>query len=274
MPLLGWANNLFHDSSLTADRSDLRSEVGKFLGFGFSESEWSSDNSQIVNYIVEAGQRQFYFPPPLPGRTVAHKWSFLRPTATLVTVSGTDDYEMPTDFAGIDGEFTYATSEGYVPIPVIGEWQIRDRRQYSTSNGKPRLAAIRPKATSGTVGQRFEVLLWPCPDAVYNLTYRYVSLPDKMTDTNRFPLGNVPHGETLLASCLAIAEERYNDVSGVQRRYFMERLAASVAFDTQNTAPERLGYNGNPRSTPWGRKYDTPYTRIHNNYVTLADGSM
>ena len=50
--------------------------------------------------------------------------------------------------------------------------------------------------------------------------------------------------ETVLASCLAVFELRQNNVTeGPQQRLFMERLAASIAYD-RKLKPLQLGYNG------------------------------
>jgi hypothetical protein len=271
MPLLGWLNNLFHDSTLTVDRNDIHSAVGFFLGYSRTTSSWSAAQLEDVNAVVEAGERQFYFPPVLPGKRTAHKWRFLSPTATLTTVSGTADYEMPADFGGMVGDLTFGESEGYWPLPRIAESEIRRKRQYNTGSGQPQLAAVRPKASDGDAGQKYEILLWPDTDGVYNLTYRYIALMNKMSDTNRFPLGNAPHGETILASCLAVAEERLDDKRGVKWQRFMERLAASVSHD-ELQAPERLGLNRNDTITDTAGRYRHGEW-FHSHTVTYQGGT-
>ena len=53
----------------------------------------------------------------------------------------------------------------------------------------------------------------------------------------------MPHAETILESCLAIAEQRMENQSGIHSQKFVERLTASVAHDKQYYTPERGGYN-------------------------------
>ena len=52
------------------------------------------------------------------------------------------------------------------------------------------------------------------------------------------------HSETILESCLAIAEQRLENSSGIHTQKFQERLAASCAMDRQLQTPDTMGYNG------------------------------
>lgn len=242
------------ESTLSIDYDTLRQEVGYFCGVGRVIANWSSVNADLIDGIVQAGLRQFYYPPPLPedvarsaGVAKGHEWTFLRPVTTLATVAGGFDYTLPDDFGGLDGSMTFdPDDDGYESIRQVGEAQIRHLQHGSPSSGIPRLCAVRPKTTTGTTGQRFELLLFPTPNAVYTLSYRYNVLPSKLTQSAPYPYGGSAHSETLLQSCLAIAEQRAdNDAEKLYHyKLFLDRLRASIALDNNRNRQEFFGYNG------------------------------
>lgn len=59
---------------------------------------------------------------------------------------------------------------------------------------------------------------------------------------NQLP-GGSQHGETIIASCLAIAEEYGETPSTRYRELFVQRLLASIAIDGQGWTAENLGTN-------------------------------
>ena len=152
-------------------------------------------------------------------------------------------YDLPDDYGGINGGFTFTSDTLYDTVRVVSEKQIRELMQGRTVNGYPQYCAIRPKSTSGTTGQRFEVMFYPRPDSSYTLEYSYIPLLYELTDTYTYPWGGEPHTETIMESCLAVAELRRDDTIGVHYEAFMERLKASVDYDRVANAPEFLGYN-------------------------------
>lgn len=70
--------------------ADLREAVGRYLGYGADSANWGSASSAdtqayVIEKIIQAGVRQFLFPPPLPGERQAHAWGFLRVPLILTT---------------------------------------------------------------------------------------------------------------------------------------------------------------------------------------------
>ncbi len=109
--------------------------------------------------------------------------------------------------------------------------------------GRPELAALQPlKGTGHNKGQRFQLYVWPTADADYGLSFTYYVNPDALTDSFPHHMGGMAHGETVLESCLAVAEQRLDDKSNVHSMKFRERLAASVSLD-RRSKPQSLGYN-------------------------------
>lgn len=162
---------------------------------------------------------------------------------STATVTADGDYDLPTNYGGIDGDLTFGATEGYRRIPVAGEGQVRALRMSGVTTGRPQYAAIQPKTSDGADGQRFRIMFWPTPDAVYNLTYRYNVLTDKLSTANPYPLGGMAHSETILQSCLAVAEQRVDDSPGNHAQKFAERMRASIEHDRKASTPEFLGYN-------------------------------
>ena len=232
------------ESTLSLSYPDFVREVALLLGYSTTSADRTAAETAEIDRLVQSGLRQFYHPPIVPGEASPHEWSFLSPVKTLVTASGDYDYDLPEDFGGITGLMTYGVNEGYLPLKVAGEGRIRFLRMRGTVTGKPKIVAIRPKTSVGTTGQRFEALFWPTPDGIYNLGYQCNALQNKISNTYPYPLGGMAHCETVLESCLAIAEERMNDVGeGLHKAKFLERLAASVGLDRKAMTPEYFGYN-------------------------------
>jgi hypothetical protein len=189
---------------------------------------------------------------------LSHEWRFMRPTTTLATVADDYDYTLPDSFGYLIGDFTYASADNRTQhIQIVGEGDIRRMRQGGTvPTGYPRYAAIRPMNTAATTGQRFEAIFFPTPNAIYTLSYQYQVLKDAVTTALPYPFGGAMHAETILQSCLAIAEERSDDVSGLHGAKFIERLKASVSADLR-TGAQYFGYNGdNSGGTPDCRRTD------------------
>ena len=161
------------------------------------------------------------------------------------TISSQRDYDLPDNFGAIHGKITYSSTNNYSSIPIIGEGQIRDLRRGATITSFPTHCAIRPKTTDGTNGQRFEIMFYPAPDASYVLSYAYTPLTDVLDATYKYPYGGEIHGETILCSCLAVAEQRLEDQKGVKWQDFMDKLQTSIDLDRKNWTPETLGYNHN-----------------------------
>lgn len=233
------------ESTLSINYNDLQVEVGTFLHLGPDTSEWSAREDAQVDRIIQAGLRQFYYPPAMEGVELGYRWSFLQPTATVATVASTSTYNLPSDFGNITGQLQYEADKTFLRgITQISEGQMLELQQHDNAERKPRHFATRFKDSDGSDGQRHEIVLWPTPDAVYNLTYRYDAYAGKIDKYNYpYPLGGMKHNETLIASCLAVAEKRGNDEDGLHGREFERMMASSVALDRRNFT-QRYGQMG------------------------------
>ena len=234
-------------SDLNITKSYLSRVTGRFLGFGSNSGSWTHEQKSQVDLAVQNGLRKFYHPPLLPGEKYRHEWSFLRPVTEIGTRANVYEYELPADFAIIDGPLIYPAGSSvlYPNIPIVSEHTIRQNIQATDSSGRPRMAAVRPKPIDDMGGTRYEILLWPVPDDTYNLTYRYQRNPSLLPADSALPLGGQPHAQTVLEACLSAGEElgveTAQNSKGLHSARFMECLAASVSHDRNANSPESLG---------------------------------
>lgn len=230
-------------TTLEVDRNYLERLVGRHMGYGPAPTAWTYSQAQEVAEAIRAGLRRFYTPPVLPGERFAHQWSFLRPLATLSTASSVATYELPSDFAMLDGPVTFVQDDTVRPwtLEMTSEFRVRSLSALGQADSLPRLAALRVKpSVNGET--RWELVLWPTPDDSYTLQYRYKTNPGILVASTSMPVGGEPHAQTIIESCLWAADDLLNVKSMHQARY-EERLIASVAHDRMAAAPESLGRN-------------------------------
>ena len=247
------------ESNLSLKLSDIQAKLGTFAGWGrgalFGETAWSTTQQAILDDATQSGYRRFLYPEPQDGAAQSYAWSFLRPTVTLTLPAGASFFALPDDFGGIEGELTVQTGAGVMwgPVKVTNPGEVDARYSvWPTTTGKPVMAAIQwLKGTTLTAGQRAQLYVWPLADTAYPMRFQYYVLPDFM-DAARAPyaLGGMAHSETLLESCLAVMEERLDDMSGVHADAFKRRLAASISMDRKSKAVN-LGYNRDGSDDVW-----------------------
>ena len=224
--------------------------MGLFLGHGrgaeFGDRAWSSQEEATIESCVRSGLRQFYFPPAVDGGS-SYDWSFLKPTAALTFPEGQNILALPDDFGGLEGRITLSTTNSQLswPIPFVGEGKVREMfSAFPDATGRPEWASLQPlKGTAAQRGQRWQLYIYPTADQDYTLEFTYYVLPDCLSGSYPHTYGGMPHAETILESCLAIAEQRVDDSSAVHSMKFQERLQASVSHD-RRLKPQLLGYNG------------------------------
>jgi len=229
------------ESSLSLAYSDIAARVARYLGYPTSTGDMSASQLNDVNDAIDSGLRQFYHPPAIAGYRLPHIWSFLQPEATLTLAAADSTYDLPDNYGGGITQFNYSSaSNPYQPVRIVPIGAIRLKQQAGTSSGYPTEAAVTPKTSAGTAGQRWQVEFWPTPDSAYTLYYRYSVLCNQLSTSAPYPLGGERHAETILASCLAAAEEILNQERGIMYQRFMERLTASIAADEED-APHSIG---------------------------------
>lgn len=226
------------ESSLSVGYPELVRAVGRFLGYGADSSSWQTGQLEEVQDHIASGLRRFYG---------AHQWSFLRPTHTITLVAATATYALPDNFAAFLGDFTFtAESLKQWSVPLVPELVVRRRRTSTPRSGTPEMAAVYPITVDGTTGQRFELALWPTPDAAGTLTAAMQILPDKVTAAAPYPLGGEKFAEAILECCLAAAESTMDDAQAVHAERAVQELQLAIGADDRHRSISTLGYNGDP----------------------------
>lgn len=244
------------ESTLNYSLTTLKAELGDFLGIGRDSATWSATDISRVDASIADGLRRFYF-------NSGHQWSFLRPQATLAFVAADATYDLPDDFGGMAGPMTYDTPTGSpsaIFVTDIGEARIRQLHANSpTDTGRPQFYCIRTKtAPSTSAATRFEVWMYPTPDAVYTARYTYSVLPNTLTSgTNVYPHGLAAHALTIKYAVLVEADAMLNghkDADLLERKY-QTLLAGSVQADARMMSPHSIGRMTDParllRRGPW-----------------------
>ena len=222
--------------SLDVTYSSLRGEIARFLGYGRTVANWSTDQSSDIDDCLASGLRRFYYPllpkPDPDGTPSIYQWSFLNPIAYLPLVASQSKYDLPADFGGnlVDG-FTFAENSGNNSIVQVPEICIRRRLESSTTEGAPSYFAVRPKPKSAASESLYEVIFSQVPDQAYTVAFRYAIEPDIIGTGNTKPHGGAIHAETIRESCLSMAEEILDDEPGVHAQRFERQLMASMLID-------------------------------------------
>lgn len=266
------------ESSLNLAYNNLTGEVGFFLGYGRGvlngDVAWNGNQQKTIDSIVASGMRQFYYPPVVEGMSI--NWSFLKPTATFTLTVSADSLLLPDDFGGIEGQITILgpNNTTWWPIDICNEGQIRaSYSAFPSMTGRPLKASIRPrKGTDSQQSQRFDLFYFPTADTAYTIQFQYYINPDYLSGALPYAYGGPPHAETLLESCLAIAEQRLDDKSpqdpaSTHSVKWMERLTASAVYDNKMKA-QRLGYNGDNSDC----QYPEGWRRNHYGDTILFNG--
>ena len=255
------------ESTLSLTIDDLKAAIGSFLGYGrgtvFSESAWTTEQSNNITDMLKTGLSQVYTPPPLGPNEPPHSWSFLRPFAEIATTSGSRNVPLPDSFGGFEGPM-YIMNPGTagrqweLPVANIGRVQQMIAAR-PDDTGYPRLAAEQVlDGTGPNRSTRTQLLLWPTPDASYTLAVEYKHMPDALTGALPYPPGGSEHAELFKASMIAACELYLDDTQGPRWAYFVNRLAASVHADRKRKGIAQ-GYNGDRSDTKSVRPYDRGY---------------
>lgn len=197
--------------------------------------------AQQVEDAIQRGQSQFYQPPPLIEGMDPHIWSFLSPTATLSFVSGKGDYDLPDDYGQVIGDFAF--TDGSPPMSLTTEMQLRSMRR-TGETGTPRYFHARELPHGGTSEQKWELMVHPVPDRDLTVEYSYHINPQPIHPGRPHPYGGAVHSNTLLYSCLDIAERQIDGVVGGYAEKFRESLSSSIQFDVKATDVSSLSYAG------------------------------
>lgn len=81
------------ESTLSLTYDEIQVEVGRYLGYDILAAGWAVANPTLVaeiDRVIQAGYRQFLYPPSIAGVEAGYEWSFLKPTTTITTIAPYD----------------------------------------------------------------------------------------------------------------------------------------------------------------------------------------
>lgn len=241
--------------SLSLTVSDIRQCVGDFLGYGRGEDAgmpaWDSKMVLDLKEILQSGFNRVYNPAMILG--TQYEWSFLKLTTTLTLASGITKQLLPKDFKSLDGEvYLESSTVATFAIKMMNDaWltEIQARNSDSDMTGSPQYVAVQSERKVGTGEQRKSLLVYPIPDESYTIRFRYTINPEHVLE-NEYPYGASEHSELLKESCLAVAEQRFDDRMHVHTAAFKELLIAAVNADRQLKGGS-LGSMNKPERNTW-----------------------
>lgn len=232
------------ESTLNLEYTAIQQQVALSLGWDFETvGNWTTEQTAQFAKILQAGLNRFYY----AGGTDTephYEWSFLRITADISAVASTTAYSLPADFSGIllGDSITYAAGASEPSLSRIDEQQWRNLVAQENKTDPPRYYAIRPTAFTAATGLRYEILLYPTPDASYTLTYAYRTLPNVPTLAGEYIRAPATHAQTIIEAILAAAEELIDDdPEGVHEMRYRMALQASIRHDRAIKEAEGAG---------------------------------
>lgn len=113
------------ESSLSVGYTELRQEIGDFLGYGRTIASWTAAQIALVEAVCVSGVRRVYYPMNVSAEVLGYEWSWLRPTSTLyLGASGTDGTVVGAAFDSatyIDWVAQGITTDDTVEITAVGD---------------------------------------------------------------------------------------------------------------------------------------------------------
>ncbi len=215
-------------SSLKITYDELQREIGRFLGYSRTPTDWDTTESQDVADIIRGGLRGFYFPSE-----AQHRWSFLCPTVSLDLLPGTREYELPEDFVGFASSLTFSQGDDNGRLSEVDSDEMRTVSSNELLSGTPKYFALSSKAQSV---DRYEITVYPTPDKAATLRYSYQQEPAELSNLNPLHLGSAAHSELVLASCLMVADRMLNKegldpTGGLYAARYISLLKSSISVD-------------------------------------------
>lgn len=239
------------ESTYTLSRTNLQNQICDIAGLGQAYSSAAAADQARVDNAMKSGLSRFYFSAIDPRTGSNHEWSFLNPATSFATTADDYTYTLSDEFDGIIGDpYFVSSSNGTMQeIRLVSDGVILKHRERSpAATGRPYLAAIQPlvNAAQNTASNRYQMILYPTPDAAYTIGYRHTILPDFLTSSIVFPYGSAAHSHTIYAACLAEFDRLYNDSVGNHEAHYREMLVASIMRDSKSKRVQTLGYCGDP----------------------------
>ena len=184
-------------ANLALTFKDLYEKVQKYLGTYGSTGATGAELTSSKE-IVNDGYRRFIN---------SRKWSFLFPIEQITTMNGQHTYELPQDFVSLQGSITFGADERYSDLKPITMPKWNSLRASNDYTGYPEFYVIHPEKFDKDMGTRWNLHIYPTPDASYCLQLPIQIMPLKLENDNDLPIGGPEMSDALRVVCLAEAED-------------------------------------------------------------------
>lgn len=170
------------------------------------------------------------------------------------SIEANGDYTLPDTFGGVYlGPISLAADTNSTgTITWTSPGSIRKYREVTTANvGDPAFAAVERSATD----RRWQLLVHPEPGTLRQVQFYYEVHFDKLTTgTQTHPFG-FKLDEAVKAAVKAAAERDAEDVLGTLNQEYRDIILPQAKRIDAQSAPNRLGYCGNPggQAVDWRR---------------------
>lgn len=228
------------ESDLSVTRTDLLAALAQTANWSRDTATWESDQTTDSVMWIKAALRQFYG---------AHDWSFLRLSFSAPLTVGVESYDLPTDYAEMDGPLYYRGNwAGCAPIVRTGVGEV-NRNRGACETGMPRQYAIEALPQTGeSESQRYALHFDKKPSQAYEVGGQYLCNPYNLTSTRPYPLGGPVFAECLRYSVMAVVERELLKTVGVNNAQFQSLLAECIKRDIRR-GPTNLGSYRTSRRT-------------------------
>lgn len=168
-------------------------------------------------------------------------------SADTFSITADGNYTLPQSFGGqYSGDITYAaeTNQGQ-RLGWGDEGTIRRLREDDDYTDYPSLAAVR--IMDGTVGRRWELVVWPTPSAVVTVQFPYDLYFDSLDATTDVAPCPYSMDEGIRAAVRYVVErDIHRDANGPGREYYFNVALPAMLAEDARSAPKRLGKMVNP----------------------------
>ena len=221
---------------LQHDVRDLMNGVGHYLGYNVETDPlgtlafWDADQLADIKRSVNGGYRGFLYPPAIEEDKKPYEWSFLSPSGALAFLVGVQKVDLPLDFGGALFGATLDLENRRLQVISEDRFNALTGGVSSTTGERQYVSALRP-VQFGASEVPWELGVYPTPTVDRIVRFRYMREPLMLDDTEEIPWGGDKHSETIMQSCLAVAELFQDDEHGVHWERFLHRLRYSIAID-------------------------------------------
>ena len=222
------------ESDLSVTRTDLLAALALAANWSRDTATWETDQTTDSVMWLKSAVRKFYG---------AHDWSFLRLNFTAPLTVDVETYDLPTDYAEMDGPLYYRGNHAHCP-PIVRTGLAEVWRGRGVSDkGQPRQYAVEPLPQTGeSESQRYALHFDKKPSQAFVVSGEYLCNPYAITATRPYPLGGAMFAECLRSSVMAVTELELTKQAGTFTAEYARLLAECIKRDIRR-GPTNLGKN-------------------------------